>query len=121
MHKKIAEQTKTIQYIKNKYKEKTGEDIVMPKDWQDYLCMEEDEVPAQPLPGPNHRTGPPLTFLLAIDQLALPSRLSYNKPPLTSFSPANKFHMIEEINLSNFKDKVGRVVCRYPFGNTGFQ
>lgn len=112
MQKKIAEQTKTIQYIKNKYKEKTGEEIVMPKDWQDYLCMDDDEVPAQPLPSLDDPQTEKLTFLLAIDKLSLPSRLSYNKPPLTSFSAANKFHMIEEINLSNFKDKVGRVIHR---------
>ncbi len=50
MQKKLAEQNKTIQYIKSKYKEKTGEEIVMPKEWEDYLCVEEDEAPAQPLP-----------------------------------------------------------------------
>ena len=44
-----------------------------------------------------------LTFLLAIDKLSLPSRLSYSKPPLTSFSAANKFHMIETISLPGFR------------------
>ena len=33
MHHKIEEQNKTIAYIKNKYKEKTGEEIVMPRNW----------------------------------------------------------------------------------------
>ena len=50
MQKKIEEQTKTIQFIKTKYKEKTGEEIIMPKGWEQYLCMDEDQAPAQPLP-----------------------------------------------------------------------
>jgi hypothetical protein len=33
LQKKVTEQEKTIQYLKNKYKEKTGEDIAMPKKW----------------------------------------------------------------------------------------
>lgn len=44
--------------------------------------------------------------MLAIDELSLPTRLNYNKVPFTSFNPSNKFHMIEIIDLSNFKDKV---------------
>ena len=42
MQRKLEEQTKTIQFIKTKYKEKTGEEIVMPKGWEDYLCLEKD-------------------------------------------------------------------------------
>jgi hypothetical protein len=34
MQKKIDEQTKTIEYIKRQYKEKTGEDIIMPLSWE---------------------------------------------------------------------------------------
>lgn len=33
MQKKLEEQTKTIEYIKKLYKEKTGEDVVMPMTW----------------------------------------------------------------------------------------
>jgi hypothetical protein len=55
MQKKIEDQHKTIQYIKNKYKEKTGEEIVMPKSWEDYLAMEEEATPAQPLPQSDHK------------------------------------------------------------------
>lgn len=40
MQRKLEEQTKTIQFIKTKYKEKTGEEIVMPKTWEDYLCLD---------------------------------------------------------------------------------
>lgn len=106
MQKKIVEQSKTIEYIKSKYKEKTGEEIVMPKSWEEYLSLEEEEVPSFPLPSLAQDNQQPLNFMLAIDRLSLPSRLSYSKPPLTSFSPSNKFHMIECIDLSGFKDKV---------------
>jgi hypothetical protein len=112
MQRKLEEQTKTIQYIKTKYKEKTGEEIVMPKGWEDYLCIEADEAPAQPLPSFISAQEDKPTFLLAIDELNLPSRLSYSKPPFTSFSPANKFHMIETIDLSNFKDRVRPFLLR---------
>jgi hypothetical protein len=54
MHKRLQEQNRTIQYIKTKYKEKTGEDIIMPKSWEEYLSIEEDETPIQPLPQPNN-------------------------------------------------------------------
>lgn len=40
--KKVSEQERAIAYLKEKYKEKTGEEIVMPKKWEDYLLMEED-------------------------------------------------------------------------------
>jgi hypothetical protein len=33
LQKKLTEQEKTIEYLKTKYKEKTGEEIVMPKKW----------------------------------------------------------------------------------------
>ena len=32
------------------YKQKTGEEVVMPMSWQDYLCIQEGEIPSQPLP-----------------------------------------------------------------------
>ena len=63
-------------------------------------------MPAQPLPELARAKQENYTFLTAIDKLGLPSRLSYSKAPLTSFSPANKFHMIETIDLSNFKERV---------------
>ena len=50
MQRRIQEQSRTIEYIKSKYKEKTGEEIVMPKTWEDYLAMEEEQVPSCPLP-----------------------------------------------------------------------
>lgn len=50
MLKKIEEQTKTIEYIKKMYKQKTGEEVIMPMSWQDYLCLEQGDVPSQPLP-----------------------------------------------------------------------
>jgi hypothetical protein len=78
----------------------------MPKSWEEYLSIEEDEAPIRPLPQTTKIQQEALNFLTAIDKLNLPSRLSYSKPPLTSFSPANKFHMIEIIDLSHFKDKV---------------
>ena len=40
MQRKLQEQTKTIEYLKSKYKERTGEDIVMPKSWEEYLSLE---------------------------------------------------------------------------------
>lgn len=103
MQRKLEEQHKTIQYIKNKYKEKTGEEIVMPKNWQDYLALEEDDTPAQPLPQTQHHQQETTTFLQAVDKLALPTRLSYSKPPLTSFNPTNQLHMIDTIDLSGHK------------------
>jgi hypothetical protein len=106
MQKRLQEQSRTIEYIKSKYKEKTGEDIVMPKSWEEYLSIEEEDAPIQPLPRPNNEVQAPPTFTLAIDSLALPSRLSFTKAPFTSFNPANRFHMIENIELVGFKDKV---------------
>lgn len=79
---------------------------MLPKSWEEYLSLEEDEAPIQSLPQPASVKSQSPTFMLAVDTLELPSRLSYSKPPLTSFNPSNKFHMIEVIDLSNFKDKV---------------
>lgn len=84
----------------------------MPKGWEDYLSLDEDEAPAQPLPQVVAHQQEKLTFMLAIDRLNLPTRLSYSKTPFTSFSPTNKFHMIETIDLSNFKDKVHKALFR---------
>lgn len=78
----------------------------MPKSWEEYLSIEEDEAPIRPLPQPTKIQQETLNFITTIDRLNLPTRLSYSKAPLTSFSPANKFHMIEIIDLSRFKDKV---------------
>ena len=36
----------------------------------------------------------------------LPSRINAVKTPLTSFVATNKFHMVESIDLSGFKDYV---------------
>jgi hypothetical protein len=107
MQKRLQEQTRTIEFIKSKYKEKTGEDIVMPKSWEEYLSIEEEEAPIQPIPQVQTNNHTPPTFTLAIDALSLPSRISFSKPPFTSFNPSNRFHMIENIDLSGFKDKVG--------------
>jgi hypothetical protein len=54
----------------------------------------------------------PASFSLAIDALALPSRVSFSKAPFTSFNPANRFHMIESIELVGFRDKVSIGVGR---------
>ena len=43
---------------------------------------------------------------MAIDNLGLPTRINATKVPLTSFSANNKFHMVEHIDLSGFKDWV---------------
>jgi len=94
----------------------------MPKSWEEYLSIEEEEAPIRPLPQTAKVQQETLTFLTAIDRLNLPTRLSYSKPPFTSFSPANKFHMIEVIDLSHFKANVEnlifRVFPRTPCGNS---
>jgi hypothetical protein len=112
MQKRLQEQHRTIEYIKTKYKEKTGEEIVMPKTWEEYLTIEEEDTPIHPLPQSKSPELVPPTFTLAIDALSLPSRISYTKSPFTSFNPSNKFHMIENIELSNFRDKVPSLRCR---------
>lgn len=112
MQKKLIEQTKTIEYIKTKYKERTGEEIVMPRSWEDYLCIDPDDAPAQPLPLPLSKQQEVLTFQLSVDRLSLPSRISYSKPPFSSFSPANPCHMIEIISLNNFKQLVHFLLWR---------
>jgi hypothetical protein len=50
MQTKISQQNRTIEYIKNQYKQKTGEEIIMPKNWEEYLSLETEEIPSCPLP-----------------------------------------------------------------------
>ena len=112
MQKRLQEQTRTIEYIKSKYKEKTGEDIIMPKSWEEYLSIEEEEAPIQPFPQITPNTQITHNFTLAIDTLSLPTRLSFTKSPFTSFNPSSRFHMIETIELAAFRDKVLTMIVR---------
>lgn len=50
MMKKVEEQAKTIEYIKELYRQKTGDEVTLPMSWQDFLCMERGDVPSQQLP-----------------------------------------------------------------------
>lgn len=94
MQKQIEEQSKTIEYIKRLYKEKTGEDIVMPMSWEESLGIDSAEVPSLPFPVFGVEEQEVVDFRTAIDRLNLPSRINANKNPLTSFSASNKFHMV---------------------------
>ena len=106
MLKKIEEQTKTIEYIKKMYKQKTGEEVVMPMSWEDYLCIQQGEAPSQPLPLLQTDQKQDRDFRLAIDELSLPTRINANKVPLTSFSAGNKFHMVEHLDLGGYEKLV---------------
>jgi hypothetical protein len=70
------------------------------------LGFQEGETPSIPFPALHEEDQNICDFQTSIDKLNLPTRINATKVPLTSFSPVNKFHMVEHIDLNGFKDLV---------------